>query len=254
MSHLERGRVWEDYLERVNKTIKSLESLNQACEDTIKSMWLINSGIFETLKVRWGKKVLPNHQIFVSIYFKRNIAYLQSSHVLASIGFIDPSSNLNRTIYETILRGYLFIVEPNEANEYFQAIGTKEEESYFFNKGMKYVREKLYEPKARQIHRNLYKILCTSAHAGIKGANLDYPKYSANRIQDNLKMILSLTYANIQMMAECFIDYLDSTKTLTRMSMETIASVLGSVPQFEPNQVVYRTKIQLKDGNFLNIL
>jgi hypothetical protein len=255
LSYSQPERVWKDYLERVDKTIASFASYNQACENAIKAMWLINGRIFKTVLSRWGKKVLPYHQVFVSVYYKRNIVYLQSSHALVSIGFIDPSSNLNRTVYETILRGYLFIVEQKEAEEYFQVIGTKEEDSYFFKKGMSYIRNKLYEPKIRQSQKKLYKMLCTSAHADIKGANLDYPKYLANRIEDNLRIILSLIYANIQMMVECFIDYLDSkTRIIIKDSMEEIASTILSVPLFEPNQLVHQSKIHLKSGNFLNVL
>ena len=254
LERLERS-VWGDYLGRVNKTATSFPTLNQTCENSIKAMWLINSWILDSVKVQWGLKPLPYHQVFVSIYFKRNIVYLQSSHALASIGFIDPSSNLNRTIYETILRGYLFMMEKNEADEYFQVIGTKDEDSYFFKKGMRYIRNKLYEPKAQESQKKLYKLLCISAHADIKGANLDYPSYLASRVEDKLKIMLNLAYGNFQMMAECFIDYLDSkTRTLLKDTMEQIASTLSSVPLFEPDKFEYRLKIQLKKGNFLGVL
>jgi hypothetical protein len=186
LSYSERARVWKDYLERVNRTIASFADINQICEDTIKSMWWINSEIFETVKASWGMRKLPNYQVFVSVYYKRNISYLQSSHALTCIGFIDPSSNLNRTVFETLLRGYLFIVGRKEADKYLQVMGTAAEESYTRKKGVAYIREKLYSPVTCGQHRNLYKELCVFAHPNIKGAALDYPEYLPQRTKDNL--------------------------------------------------------------------
>lgn len=189
------------------------------------------------------------------MYYKRNIIYLQSSHALACIGFIDPSSNLNRTVYETLLRGYLFTVDQKESEEYFKVIGTKKEEQYKFNKGASYLRRKLYTPPTREKHKQLYKRFCISAHADIKGAALDYPDYLSHRIINNLKMILFLTYGNIQMMTECFFVFLDpKTRSIIKLSLKDIASILGAVPSFEPDEELYLSKIKLKHGNFLNVL
>lgn len=172
MSHSDYGEWWKDYLDRVNKTRTSFANINQICEDTILSMIQIYSAIFESVETSLGTRKLPNYQAFVSIYYKRNVIYLQSSHILACIGFIDPSSNLNRTVYETILRGYLFIAKPEEADEYSQAIRTGKEESYQFRQGMRYIRETLYSPKTRKQHKDFYKQLCISAHADIKELRL----------------------------------------------------------------------------------
>jgi hypothetical protein len=247
--------VWKDYLERVNRTIASFSVMNQVCEDTIKSMWFVNSEIFEMVKASWGMRKLPNYQVFVSIYYERNTIYLQSSHALACIGFIAPSSNLNRTVFETLLRGYLFIVEQKEADEYFQVIRTAKEEQYKHKKGVKYLRKKLYAPMTSEQHKKLYKELCISAHPDIKGAALDYPKYLPGRIKDNLKMVQCLMYGNIQMMAECFIDFLNpQTRRIIKISLERIASTLEAVPKFEPDRDSYSSRIKLKNGNFLKVL
>jgi hypothetical protein len=252
---LDRGRVWEDYLDRVNRTIRSFANINQICEDTIKSMILIYSEIFEMVKTSWGKRKLPNHEVFVSVYYQRNIVYLQSSHLLTCIGFIDPSSNLNRTVYETLQRGYLFIVEPQEAEEYFQVIKTEKEESYRSRKGLKYIRKKLYMTNTEEEHKSLYSQLCISAHADIKGAARDYPKYLPKRIEDNLSTILCLMYGNIQMMSECFFDFLNpKARRIIKSSMKRIATTLGNVPLFEPDVDCYSSKVKLKRGNFLRVL
>ena len=85
---------------------------------------MIDYGIWESLPTKLGVKKLPNFQVFVAVYYKRNITYLQSAHVLASIGFADPSLNLNRTVLETILRGYYFLLEPQEAQKYYEVMNT----------------------------------------------------------------------------------------------------------------------------------
>jgi len=251
LSYSEHGELWKDYLNRVNKTRTSFANINHICEDTILSMMQIYSAIFESVETSLGTRKLPNYQAFVSIYYKRNVTYLQSSHILACIGFIDPSSNLNRTVYETILRGYLFIAEPKEADGYSQAIRTEKEESRQFRKSMKYIRETLYSPKTREQHEYFYKQLCISAHADIKGAALDYPEYRPDRIEGNLSIILHLMYGDIQMLSECFFNLLNSqARKIIKPSMERIATTLKYVPLFEPDKDPYASRINLKRGNF----
>jgi hypothetical protein len=255
LSYLEKGRVWVDYLDRVSKTITSFAIINQTCEDTIKLMTLIDSGILRNVEVKWGKRKLPNYRVFVSVYYRRNITYLQSSHVSTCIGFIGPSANLNRTVFESLLKGYLFIVDSEEADEYFNVIETNKEKSYNYRKGVSYLIRKLNESKTSDSLKEFYRILCISAHADIKGMAADYPKYLPNRIHDNLSTILFLMYGNIQMMAECFFDFLDNkTKEIIKTAMENIAFDVGSVPLFEPNKEPYAAKLKLKKGNFLDAL
>jgi hypothetical protein len=175
------------------------------------------------------------------------------------MGFVDPSSNLNRTVFETLLRGYLFIVKHEEADEYYRAIGsalkTGRDESYTPRRGMKYLRENLYTPTVSEKHKELYKILCISSHADTKGTALNYPKYLPNLIGDNLNMILSLMYGNIQMMAEGFFNFLNTeTKAIIKNAMEDIAFDVGSIPLFEPDKPQFSSKLKLKNGNFLDAL
>jgi len=115
--------------------------------------------------------------------------------------------------------------------------------------------KKLYEPPTSVNLKKLYKILCISAHADIKGMAADYPLYLPNRINDNLLTILFLMYGNIQMMAECFFDFLDlKTKENIKTAMENIAFDVGKVPLFEPNKEPHASKLKLKKGNFLDVL
>jgi len=257
LPYLEDGRLWVDYLNRVSRTITTFAIINQTCEDSVKLMLKINLGILGAINKKWGKRELPHHQVFVSIFYTRNIIYLQSSHALTCMGFIDPSLNLNRTAFESILKGYLFIVEHNEADEYYRAIehaiDNEEDETYSISRGVSYLRKKLYTPAMSEKHKELYKLLCISAHSDIKGAAQDYPKYLPNSIRDNLNMALLLMYGSIQMMAESFFDFLNpTTKAHIKEAMENIAFDVGSIPLLEPDREPYASK--LKKGNFLEVL
>ena len=203
MSYSDPARVWEFYLDRVNRTIKTFADLNQLCEDAIKAMLLVHNKLYETLKCR-GKK-LPPQQAFVSLYYWRNIIYLQSAHALTCMGFTDPSMNLQRTVYETVLRGYFFIVKEDEAERYYQALQTEEELSYLRWLGPSFLQRNLYALKTRSQHNKLYKEICITAHADIRGIGLDFPLYHERRVADRLKFVLSLTYGNLQMVSECFL-------------------------------------------------
>jgi hypothetical protein len=255
VSYLEDERVWVDYLKNINKTINGSAILNQTCEDTIKAMNLIDAKLLNAVLKQWGRRKLPNDQIFVSIYFKRNISYLQSSYALASIGFIDPSLNLSRTVFETLLREYLYIVDPKEAEEYFQVNGTKNEEAYYSQKGVGYMRKKLYSEEMNTKLKMFYGVLCTYSHPDIRGAGLGYPNYSLTLINDNFKTILSLMYGNIQVLAECFSSFLDAELIeIVKTTLENIAFDTKHIPLFEPDNQPYASNLRFKKGNFETLL
>lgn len=167
MRKISLSDVWAAYLERRKKTAEIFKSLNQECEFVFKPMWLLNNELGEVFRQR-GKQLSPQ-QTFISIYYKRNIVYLHSAHILASMGFLDPCTSLLRTIYETILKGYLFIVRNEEAEEYYRVLGTENEVKYQKKRGASYLRRELYTSETQETHRLLYKELCIPAHPDIKG-------------------------------------------------------------------------------------
>jgi hypothetical protein len=245
--------VWKVYLDNVKSTAENLKQFNEKCEFIIKPMWKIFNDIDQIVKLRGS--VLPPYQQFTAIFFKRNIIYLQSAHILASMGFINPSQNVQRTVYETILRCYHFIVKNEEAVHYNSIIGTEKVDKYHIRKGASYLRKELYTSEMTEKQKVLYKELSVSVHPNIKGAWLDFPLYDKKRIEDMLKIILSLEYGNIQMMTESFIDILNlDLKKVIVVSMKEIATTLSTVPLFEPNKTKYSSRIKLKKGNFSTIL
>jgi len=247
---------WNFYNERARTVKNDFEILNGLCETGFKSMWFIEQRLGEILKARGMK--LPPFQSFVWAYFRRNILYLQSAHAILCIGFYSPSKNLQRTVYETILRGYLFLADHEEADSYYSNLGTNKEEQFMYRRkhyGHSFLVKKLYGPDSRDKHRLLYRELCISSHAELKGLLLDFPKYHRNSTEDLLKMLLSFMYGNIQMLGEDFLDLLDSgLKNIMRTILKEIAETLKNIPLFEPNNSLYSSKIKLKKGNFLEIL
>ena len=59
--------------------------------------------------------------------------------------------------------------------------------------------------QSKKLHSNISYF----SHASIKGVYND-TIYNQDEIKDCLEVILSLSYGNIQMMAECFYNFLDS--------------------------------------------
>lgn len=248
---------WKFLLKRVERTTERYKNLTEMCETVLDSMWLMDDKIFEELQEK-GEEVLPYSHFFVWAYFRRNIVYLYSSYILGSMGFSHPSISLQRTVYETILRSYLFIVDPKEGDLYYSKLQTDEEEKFLRKRkfyGHSYLSDKLFTPKTKDKHRTFYNKLCVSAHAEIRGLLKDFPDYIEKEIEDRLKTILNLAYGNMQMMAEAFLDLLDiSLKGIIKEILKGIIELTKSKPLFEPDKDIYFSKLRLKKGNFMDVL
>jgi hypothetical protein len=230
--------------------------VTSACEATITSMWQMETEMLEIVG-RIGKKLLPT-DVFVSIYFKKNRAYLQSSYILAVMGFVNASASLQRTVYEAILRGYFFIVEPIEAHLLY--IKTDTDNVYELlaaeqdNKlGHGPIAKKLYKTTK---DKQLYSLFCELSHPGIMGVNQDFPNFNIKEIETNLKTSLLLSYGSIQMFAEVFMDRFNvQLKQLARENMQrAIENAENQIPLIEPDKSCYQSKLKLKKGNFLQVL
>jgi len=252
------GDVWEDYSEREDKTKKTFPDLTRVCEHALWSIWSMKNRLLNTIMQL--NEELPPYQQFISIYFMRNIIYLQSAYLLACGGYCAPSRDLQRTLYETILRGYLFIVNEDEANlmyEYIEELIIPVRKEALRKRKFwpfEFMVEQLYLEESRKSHKRLFQELSYSSHPSIKSVLPDL-EYREGQVRDCLNMILSLIFGNIQMMAECFFSLLDSDfKDIIKASLTEIADFLGEVPLFEPNKPDLTSKIKLKKGNFLDVL
>jgi hypothetical protein len=197
-------------------------------------------------------------EVFVLSYFRRNKIYLQSAYILGVMGFYGPSLNLQRTVYETILRGYLFIVNPDEANNYHDNLSLEKERTFLKSRSYykhSYLCKELFTEDTKRKQREFYKLLCNSAHTEIKGLLQDFPKYNMENIVDSLRILLMLSYGNIQMVSEMFLNSLSIfLRNAISKLLEEIATLIKNVPLFEPDREIYAPKIKLKKGNFQEVM
>ena len=224
---------------------------------TIKAMWFLEDKLAK-ISIK-KKQELPPQKSFNLAFFRRNTVYLQASYLLGSIGFNNPSRNIQRTVYETILRGYYFLIEPEEAKQYHSALGTDQEKEFLWSRkhyGHSFLTEKLFKEETISSYKRVYELFCISSHAEIKGLSLDFPKFSEENIEDRLQLVLSLAFGSIQLITELFFDSISQElKTIVSKVLEEIVITLGEqVPLFEPNKETYQSRIRLKNGNFKLIL
>lgn len=252
--------IQRSYLSKAKKTANTFPKLTLICERALSSMWTMKKQWETIIQTQWGAKELPPHQQWVSIYFFRNMTYLRAAYLLAREGSCGASNGLQRTAYETLLRGYLFIIDENEARLFYNLIeGTIEPKAKealrkrkFFP--FEFLLKKLYKPKSRESHREIFHELSRFSHPSIRGVFLDM-KHSEKQIEDCLKMILAFIYGTVQLMAEGFFEFLDDRlKDTIKDVLENIASFLQEVPLFEPNKEELSSKIRLREGNFLTVL
>lgn len=234
--------------------------LTGTCESALNSEKDMLRLLRANIKKIWGAKELPLFQQFVSIYFTRNNVYLRSAYFLTCGGLCGPSRDLRRTVYETLLRGYLFIVNNKEAdlmNSYLNGtIGSEKLKKLRRRKfwPFRFLVGQLYTQRTRKIHKKLYEKLSRFSHPSIFAVRKDL-EYSESEVEDCLKMNLSFAYGNVQMMAEGFFDFLDlSLKQKVRETLFEIADYLGEIPTFEPDQERWSARINLRSHDLLGIL
>ncbi len=242
-------RIQTDWLARVTNTRASFPNLVKACSDAIVNQWKLKNLLGQELRDTVNEE-LPANQQLVSIYFGRNAIYLKASFLLAQEGSISPCYDLLRTIYETITRAYLFSLDQESAklmlkaiNESITPLEKKElnETRYF---GFDYCSQRLFDKELHNFDK-LYRHLCRFSHPSITSANKDW-EYSANLVEDCLKMILSLSFGNIQILMEAFSEYVkDRFKDLCRDSLEAIADQLGFTPVFTPDSQLLKPRMEI---------
>lgn len=220
----------------------------------------ITINLKDDIRSNWGSKELPPFQQFASIYFYRNNTYLQSAYLLASGAFCGPSRDLQRTVFETILRGYLFIVDNREAElmyHYIEGKIAKGELATLRKRNFwpfEYVVKMLYSKDRQKKHKTLFEGLSRFSHPSILSAFKDL-EYSATEIEDCLNCTLCLSYGSIQMISEGFLNLLTlASKKKIKETLLEIADCQGEIALFEPNKQHWSSKIKLKSGNFISVL
>ena len=252
------NRFWRAFEMRVRQTELKHSDETRLCTVSIDSMCNMRRILGAALTAK--AKILPPYQQFVFTYFGTIEAYLQSVYLLSCGWFYQANQDLQRTVHETILKGYLFIVENGEADLMYSYVkGTinptakrKLEKRRLWP--FDFMCEIMYDNKTKKAHQKLYRTLSRFSHPTITGAALD-SNYTPKSLLDSLNMTLSYSYGSIQMVCEAFFDSLDSRcREIAKTTMTNIANHLSFIPVFEPNNSKYRQRLKLKEGNFSTVL
>ena len=158
------------------------------------------------------------------------------------------------------MRGYLFIVNRKEANlMYARVEGTITPEDRDFLQKRKYwpfkfLLGELYAKETRKKLKKVVERLSRSSHPSIVSAFVDLD-YSEEGVKDCLNFILAFSYHNIQMTAESFLSFFDKDfKDAIKTTMKKIADFQELIMILAPDKEKYSTRIELKRGNFLQVL
>ena len=117
-------------------------------------------------------------------------------------------------MFETLLRGNLFIVDNKEADlmyKYVEKKLTKQEMAHLKKRNLwpfNFLVKRLYSKETRKQHRKVFEELSRFSHPSIMSVFKDLD-YSQSEVEDCLNFILCLVYGNIQMLSEGFFDFLD---------------------------------------------
>jgi len=110
-----RESIWI-FLKKREKEIEETINVIDDVEFILQEMWF-SGALMEKLFLRYIPKV--SSEILINTLYFRNVTYLTSSYQLAKIGFIMPSHNLQRTVLESLVKGYLYIVEEDLSDMHF---------------------------------------------------------------------------------------------------------------------------------------
>jgi len=110
-----RESIWT-FLEKREKEIEETIGVIEDVEFILQEMWF-SGALMEKLFLRYIPKF--SSELLINTLYFRNVNYLTSSYKLAKIGFVIPSHNLQRTVLESLVKGYIYIVEEEVSDMHF---------------------------------------------------------------------------------------------------------------------------------------
>lgn len=107
--------IWTVIEEREREIQERLDVLD-VVEEVLQEMWISCKLIIDFNK---NKKFNNSSELLINTYYFRNYQYLFSSYELGKKGFTMPSHNLQRTVLESIIKGYIFILNKDISDKFF---------------------------------------------------------------------------------------------------------------------------------------
>lgn len=109
--------IWE-IIESYEKESIERIGIIDAVETILQNLWT-SVALSESIFDKYTPQL--SSELFITTYYIRNISYFVGSYQLAKQGLVIPSHNLQRTILETLIKGYMFIVEEDISDMNFIA-------------------------------------------------------------------------------------------------------------------------------------
>ena len=100
------------FMEERKREVMILKELDLV-EEVLHEIWF-SCNLIDFVK---NKPLKSTTELFISTYFMRNIIYLYSAYECAYMGNTMPSYNLQRTVLETIIKSYIYIVDEKVADK-----------------------------------------------------------------------------------------------------------------------------------------
>lgn len=193
---------------------------------------------------------LDERSQYLATFFYRNTLYLSAAYQMTRSGLIDPAGNNMRTIFETIIWQYAYLVD-DEVYKNFKEIddldsqklkiitqkkwsNTQERKlenlrrKFSFQKMMK----KLYTKEVfEKFFFNQYWMLCQKSHSSLFGLNYNTPNLEGTttmekrpqEIKDILTALLYLCAENLICFLNCF------SGSLTQAQIDTVLKFTNSI-------------------------
>jgi len=248
--------IQTDFRTRVERTRANFPSLVKVCSEVIAFQWKIRNLFGMRVKKPGSGESLP-HQQFIMIYFARNAIYLRAAFALAQEGSTSPCYDLLRTVFETIVRGYLFALAPDEAKlmyGYIKNALTSEQQKDLKRKGFfdfDYNLKRLWDDKDGDKINEVYRQLCRFSHPSVLGAELDW-RYSKDSVKDCLRMTSSLSFGNIQVLMEAFPDHIKGkARDICRDALVMVRNELRFSPLFTPSSSEFQPRMEIQESDII---
>ncbi|MEW6723270.1 MAG: hypothetical protein AB1324_08455 [Candidatus Micrarchaeota archaeon] len=165
----------------------------------------------------------------LAAFFYRNCVYLSAAYRMARMGMLDPAGNNLRTVFETIIWQYAYLLDDGMYGNFLEISSLEEEKmrsvregkwsntkeralenlrrKYSFQKMMK----KLYSKEAfEKFFISQYWAMCQKSHSSLIGVNLNTPNmHGTTTIQKGPDEIREMLRAILYLLAEnlvCFMN------------------------------------------------
>ncbi len=214
------------------------------CRLVEEALWASFSAYF---RLRQGDE----KQQDLSSFFYRNCIYLAASYKILRLGMVDPALNNMRTVFETIIWQYAYLID-DDIYSNFREINSLEKEKleknwsntkerklsnlrrkYNFQKMLKTIYTKeMYE----KIFFGQYSMLSSKSHVSMFGANFNTPTMEgATTLEKDPEMIRRQLRSILYLISENLLCFMNCFNESVQPTVEKINKVIPPAISLAPN-------------------